>query len=158
MGNDRIYTVEFEGVSVSAQVDLFEIRPADDKPCEVVGLFLSQSSDLGDAASEILRYRVIRGHATSGSGGATPTPAPLNRSDSAAGFSAETCNTTIASTGTAVNLHSDSFNIAVGCALWLPEGCEWELTQADTALVVRLMAAPADALTMTGTLYVREQG
>lgn len=157
MGN-RMYTVEFEAVTVSAQVDFFELTPADDKPVEIVGLFLSQSSDVGDAASEILRYRVIRGHTTGGSGGATPTPRPLDRSNAAAGFASETCNTTIASAGTGLNLHSDTFNIAVGEKLWIPEGCEWEATQADTTIVVRLMAAPADALTMSGTLYVREQG
>ncbi len=155
---NRIYTVEFEAATVSAQVDFFEVTPADDKPVEVIGLFMAQSSDVGDAASEILRYRVIRGHTTGGSGGAAPTPRPLNRSDTAAGFAAETCNTTIASAGTGVNLHSDCFNIAIGCQLWLPEGCEWEATQADTTIVVRLMAAPTDALTMSGTLYVREQG
>lgn len=154
----QLYTVEFEAVAVTAQVDFFEIRPADDKPVQVVGLFLSQSSDVADAAEEILRYRVIRGHTTSGSGGATPTPAPLGRSAQAAGFSAETNNTTIASVGTTVNLHSDTFNIRTGLQLWLPEGCEWEASQADTSLVVRLMAAPADSLTMSGTLYVREQG
>lgn len=158
MSNDRIYTIEFEGTAVTAQVDFFELTPADDKPIEIVGLFLSQSSDTGDAASEILRYRVIRGHTTSGSGGSAPTPRPLNRSDAAAGFTAETLNTTIASAGTTHNLHSGCFNIAVGENLWLPEGCEWEASQADTTLVVRLMAAPADSLTMSGTLYVREQG
>ena len=66
----RIYTVEFEGTAVTAAVDFFELTPADDKPIEILGLFLSQSSDAGDAADELLRYRVIRGHTTSGSGGA----------------------------------------------------------------------------------------
>ena len=155
----REYTVEFEATAVTAQVDFFEISPADDKPCEVYGLFLSQSSDVADAAEEILRYRVIRGHATSGSGGSAPTPVPLNPSDGAAGFAGETLNTTIASTGTAVNLHSGMFNIRVGEALWLPEGAEWGVTQgAGVRLVVRLMAAPTDSLTMSGTLYVRELG
>ena len=154
----RIYTVEFEAVAVTAQVDLFELTPADDKPVEIVGLFLSQSSDAGDAQDELLRYRVIRGHATSGSGGSAPTPRPLNPSDATAGFTAETCNTTIASAGTPVNLHSDTFNVRAGLPLWLPERCEWGASQAGTTLVVRLMAAPADSLTMSGTLYVRELG
>jgi hypothetical protein len=154
----RIYTVEFEAVAVTAQVDFFEITPADDRPVDVLGLFLSQSSDVADAAEEILRYRVIRGHTTGGSGGATPTPRPLNRGDAAAGFTAETNNTTIASAGTGVNLHSDCFNVRAGLQLWLPDTCEWNASQADTTLVVRLMAAPADSLTMSGTLYCREQG
>jgi hypothetical protein len=57
-----------------------------------------------------------------------------------------------------VNLHSDAFNIRAGLPLWLPESCEWEAAQGDTTIVIRLMAAPADSLTMSGTLYVREQG
>lgn len=155
---DRVYTVEFEATAVTAAVDLFELTPGDDKPLEVLGLFLSQSSDVGDAAEEILRYRVIRGHTTGGSGGGAPTPRPLQRGDAAAGFTAETCNTTIASVGSPINLHSGAFNIRVGEALWLPDQCEWGVSQGDTTLVVRLMAAPADSLTMSGTLYVREQG
>jgi hypothetical protein len=158
MAQNRIYTVNFSAVAVTVAVDLFEIRPVSNKPVEVLGLFIGQSSDVGDAAAEILPYTVIRGFTTSGSGGATPTPAPLNRSDSAAGFSAETCNTTAATTGTTVTLHADTFHIAAGEKLWLPEGCEWEASAADTSLVVRLAAAPADSLTMSGTLYVREQG
>jgi len=158
MARDRVYTVEFEGVAVTAAVDFFQLTPADDKPIEIIGVFLGQSSDLGDAASEILRYRVIRGHATTGSGGASPTPRPLNRSGAAAGFTAMTNNTTVATAGTAINLHSDVFHIAAGLPLWLPEGCEWEASQTDTLIVVRLMAAPTDSLTMSGTLYVVEQG
>jgi hypothetical protein len=158
MSLGRPYTVEFEGVAVTAAVDLFEITPADDKPCEVYGLFVYQSSDVGDAAAENIRYRVIRGHTTSGSGGSAPTPAALDRSGAAAGFTAETCNTTAASAGTTVNLHSGVFNIAVGEQLWLPDGSEWGVSQGNTTLVVRLMAAPADSLTMSGTLYVRELG
>lgn len=159
MAMDRIYTVEFEGISVTAAVDFFQLTPADDRPIEILGLFLGQSSDVADAASEILRYRVIRGHTTTGSGGASPVARPLNRSGQTSGiFTAMTNNTTVATAGTTLNLHSDTFHIANGEKLWLPEGCEWEASQADTTIVVRLMAAPGDALTMSGTIYVREQG
>ncbi len=154
----RVYTVSFTAVAVTAAVDLFEITPADDKPIEVLGMFVSQSSDVGDAASEILPYRVIRGHTVSGSGGATTTPVPIDRSGAASGFTAETNNTTAANTGTTTNLLCAAFNVMVGEALWLPEGCFWEASQADTTLVVRLVAAPADSLTMSGTLYLRENG
>lgn len=158
MARGRVYTVEFEGVATTVATDLFELQPADDKPVSIFGLFVSQSSDLGDAAEEILRYRVIRGHTSSGAGGTAPTPRPVNRSDAAAGFSAEVNNTGAASGGSTVNLHSDAFNIRTGLQLWLPEGAEWSASQADTTLVVRLMAAPADSLTMSGTLYVEEGG
>jgi hypothetical protein len=156
--SDRVYTVSFTEVAVTTAVDVFEIRPADDKPCEVIGLFMSQSTDFGDSASEIIPYRVIRGFTSTGTGGATPTPTPVNRSDGAAGFQADTNNTGAATTGSTVDLHSGAFNIAVGEALWLPEGCEWSVTQADTTLVVRLASAPADSIDLSGTLYVREFG
>lgn len=152
----RIYSAEFEAVAVTAQVDFFEITCADDKPVSIIGLFLSQSSDVGDAAEEILRYRVIRGHTTSGSGGAAPTPVLIHPDDSAAGAAVETNNTTIASAGTAVNLHSDTFNVRQGLALWLPPEAYWRSSQAAGLLVVRLMAAPADSLTMSGTVYFLE--
>jgi hypothetical protein len=155
-----MYTAEFEAVTVRAAtaVDFFQLAPVDDKPIEVVGLFLAQSSDVGDAQEELLRYRVIRGHNVSGSGGATPTPRQVNRSDAAVGTTAQTCNTTIASSGSPVNLHSDVFNIRAGLPLWLPEGCGWHAGQGDGTLVVRLMAGPADDLTMSGTIYFRELG
>jgi hypothetical protein len=155
---DRLYTVSFTAIAVTVAVDIFELTPADDKPIEIVGFFWGQSSDYGDAQAEILPYRVIRGFTSAGSGGATTTPRPLNRSGAASGFSAKTNNTTGATTGTTVDLHADTINVQVGEKLWLPEGAEWEASQADTTLIVRLGAAPADSLTTSGTLYVREQG
>jgi hypothetical protein len=153
-----MYSVSFTGTAVTAAVDLFEITPADDKPVEIVGLFVAQSSDFGDAQAEQIGYRVIRGFTTSGSGGSAPTPAPLHSTDPAAGFAAETCNTTVATTGTTTDLHAGVINMQAGEYMWLPEGCEWGVSQADTRLVIRLIAAPADSLTVSGTLYVREQG
>lgn len=152
----RVYAVSFEGTAVTAQVDFFELTPADDKPCRLLGLMLSQSSDTGDAAEEILRIKVIRGHATSGSGGSAATPVPVNSVDTAAGATAETLNTIIASTGTAVDLLADAFNIRSGYQLWWTPETAPVVNQGNTCVVVRLMAAPADSLTMSGTLYFEE--
>lgn len=155
---DRAYSVSFTAVAVTAQQDFFEITPADDKPCKVVGLFLGQSSDAADAQDEQLAIRVIRGFTTSGSVGSAATPRPLNPSDTAAGFAAEVNNTTVATTGTTNDLHCDSFNVRAGYPLWIPDGLEWVVSQGQTSLVVRLITTPADSLTMSGTLYVVEQG
>jgi hypothetical protein len=152
----RLYAVSFTEVAVTAAVDMFEIRPADDKAVEVVGLFIAQSSDFGDAQAENIPYRVIRGFTTSGSGGAAPTPVPMDPNTAAAGFTAETNNTAAATTGTTVDLHASTFNIAVGEALWLPEGAGWKATQTNTSLVVRLASLPLDSIDFSGTLYVKE--
>lgn len=156
--NGRIYTVNFAAVSVSAAQDFFELTPADDKPVEIVGLFLAQTgvADVGDAAEEMLRFSIIRGYTASGSGGSAPTGIPVKTPDSAAGFAAEVNNTTVANTGTAVVLHEDAFNVRAGYANWWPDGAEPFCSQASTTIVVRLNSAPADAITLSGTLYVRE--
>ena len=153
--NGRIYTVVFSAVAVSAAQDLFEITPADDKPIEIVGIELGQSSDAGDAQDELLQISLIRGHTTSGSGGSAPTPTPLSPAESAAGFTAEVNNTTIASAGTTTTLSTTCWNVRAGYINWWPEGMRPTATQANTTIVVR-QTAPADAITMSGTLYVRE--
>ena len=159
MSQGRVYSVVFGAVSVSAAQDFFEISPADDKPVQLVGITFDQTgnSDVGDAAEEMLRWSVIRGHSTGGSGGSAPTPRPMAPNDAAAGFAAEVNNTTVASAGTAVTLHEGAFNVRAGCIFWWPEGCEPAATQGNTTIVVRGVA-PADAITLSGTLYVREMG
>lgn len=156
--NPRFYTVAFEAVAVTAQSDLFELTPADDKPIAIFGLFIGQTTDFGDTQDEGARYQIVRGHTTSGSGGSTATPRMLNRSDSTAGFTCEINNSTIASAGTTHILHTSVFNVRVGENMWLPAGAWWSASQTDTTLVVRLSAAPADSLTMSGVAYVAEFG
>lgn len=154
----RIYAASFTAVAATAAQDLFEIAPADDKPVYLHAVYLMQTTDLGDAAEEVLRVSVLRGHATSGSGGSTATPRPMMPSDTAFGGVAEVNNTTIASAGTAVELHVDGWNIRVPYQLvWTPETRPF-CTQAQGLIVVRLMAAPADSVTISGTLLLEELG
>lgn len=159
MQNGRIYTVVFGAVSCSAAQDFWEITPADDKPIELVGFTIDQTgvADVGDAAEEFIRWTVIRGYTSSGSGGSAPTPAPIKRGIAAAGFASEVNNTTVANTGTAVTLHEGAFNVRGDYIFWWPEGTEPDCSQADTRIVIRI-PAPADAITLSGTLYVREYG
>ncbi len=152
----RLYSVEFSKVEVSLDSDLFELTPADDKPIAIHAVFLAQSSDLADAAEEILNFKILRGHTTSGSGGSSSTPAPLNPIDTAAGFTCEVNNTTIATVGTVVDLHSGSWNIRTGLQLVLPPDQRRYATEANTTIIVRLMEDLADAVTMSGTCYVEE--
>ncbi len=153
-----IYTVEFEAAAIAAlsgDYDLFEFTPADDRPIELVGLHLYVTSELGDAQDEWLRLRIIRGHTTSGGGTAT-TPRPVNPRAAAAGFTAETVGATIATLGTPINVWSGAMNVRAGFEMWFPDGCGPRADQADTTMVVRLMAAVADDVTMSGTAFVLE--
>jgi hypothetical protein len=155
----RMYTVEFENVTVTTaggDADLFELDAGADKPIEVVGYKIVTTSEVQEAQEEWLRLRWIRGHTTSGSTpNSTPTPRPMSPADAAAGFTCEVYNTTIASAGTAVNLESWAFQVRAGDSLFYPESCGHWTSGADL-LVLRLLAAPADDVVMSATLWVNE--
>lgn len=150
------YNVSSENVAVTAIQDLCELRPADDRPILLHGFQIGQSSDVGDAAEEMLRVEVRRGHTTSGSGGSAPTPAPLDPASPAAAFAAEVNNTTIASGGTTVLLWAGTVNVRTGELILFPPELLIKARESNTTLVVRLLAAPADSLSMSCTFFVEE--
>lgn len=157
----RIYATVFENASITTangDYDLFEVAPADDKICIIHSMHLHNVSEVGDAEEEMLRIKVIRGHTTSGSGGGTANETPLDPGNAAASYVGEIHNPTIASTGTPVDLWAGTFNVRSGLDyIWTPE-TRPIVTQAQGLLVVRLMAAVADDMLMSGTLYVEEIG
>lgn len=155
----RIYAVIFENVAVSATQDLFELTPADDKPVRIHSLNLSNvggTGDAGDASEEFYRLTITRGHTTGGSGGTAPTPTPLDPNGPAAGFVSEVNNTTKATAGTTTVPFSDGMNSRIPYEKqWAPED-QIQASQGNTTIVVRLEAAPADAINLSGTLLVEE--
>ena len=157
----RVYTVEFENVAVTAAQDLFEIDPADDVPVRLARLQLSQSTETGDAAEEMLRLKVIRGNTTGGSGGTAAAENAIDSNDPAATFASEVNNTTEASAGTEVDLWSHSWNVRMPLdQVWLiwPDGADSRprCDEGDGFIVVRLLSTPLDSVTMNGTLTVVE--
>lgn len=158
MAQRGVYTVVFTSQTIaqsSGDYDLFELVPADDRPIELVALFLGNKSEVGDAQDEMIDYSFITDYTTSSNGTAT-TPRPTDSRDGAAGFTAETVGATVATTGTPITLHSDTFNVRGGLQLILPEIIRPKVDQADTALYIRMTSAVADDLTLSGTAYVRE--
>lgn len=153
-----VYTVSFDQQTIAAasgDYDLFELVPADDRPIELVALFLGNKSEVGDAQDEMLAITILSDLTTSSNGTST-TPRPLDSRDGSAGFTAETVGSTVATTGTAITLHVDTFNVRGGYQLILPEIMRPKVDQGDTAMYVRLTTAAADDLTLSGTAYIRE--
>lgn len=153
-----VYTVSFDQQTIAAasgDYDLFELVPADDRPIELVALFLGNKSEVGDAQDEMLALSIVTDYTVSSNGTAT-TPRPLDSRDGAAGFSAETVGSTVANTGSPITVHVDTFNVRAGYQLILPEIMRPKVDQGDTAMYVRLTTAAADDLTLSGTAYVRE--
>lgn len=156
----RMYSVSFSEVAVTAVQDLFNILfGAND-----VGVFhrltLSQSSEEGDVQDEQLyiSIRRVTGAPTDGTGGATPTAQKFQDGDAAAGTTNRTNDAaTQLSGGTNVILHSEAWNIRNGYDLYPAPEDRW-IFQPSTRLLVELEEAPADSVTMSGTLWFEEIG
>lgn len=154
----RAYTIPIAAVASPAAIwDAWELLAASTKPCKITRIVFGQTTDLQDANEEALTCSVIRGHTTSGSGGSTTTPQPLDDVDTAAGLVAETMNTTIASAGTAETTHVITFNLRVGLDHIFPPGKEPKVHQVITndRTCIRI-SAPADTVTCSGYVEVEE--
>jgi len=155
----RMYCCDFAATSETVAIDVFEFTPADDKPIAIHGFRLGQSSDFGDAQEEIIPVTLVRGHATSGSGGNAAANPPANGASGAtSGFTFESGNTTQASAGTGVVIGRWSWNVRAGLDVTLTPEQRRECSQGNTLLVLRLAAAPADALTIFASADVEENG
>jgi hypothetical protein len=149
-----MYTATFEEVAVTAVQDLFEIVSAADSVTVIHSIKISQSSDAGDSESEQLNMLIHRG-STSGSGGSTPTPAPMNLGDAAFGGTVEANNTSQSTEGTI--LGSYCFNVMAGLDIvFTPE--ERIVISPSGRVIIELQTAPNDSLTMSGTVVLEEIG
>lgn len=153
-----IYFATFSAVAVSAAQDIFEITAPTGIPVAIREITFGQYSDFGDAQAELISIVLRRGHTTTGSGGSTLTPE--TRTGLAGATAAQSVvkanNTTVATSGTAVNLIADTFNVAAGWTYRpLPE--ERIILQPGIRLVARI-TLPTDAITANGTLVFEELG
>lgn len=154
----RIYSATFTGVAVTVAQDLFDIAPADDKIVIIHGIYLSQTTELAEAAEEQLLVRLIRGFATVGSGGGAFTPVMFNEHQGAAASTVRINDTTIAVVGAGATdvIWSESYNIRSGWQFLPPPEMRPVVKQTSTRLVVQLTNAPADSTTMNGTMIWEE--
>jgi hypothetical protein len=153
----RTYTVPISGVaSPAAPFDLWEFVPASNKPIAIMRIVIAQTGE-PTTEEEQLALQIVSGHTTSGSGGGTPTPSRAAKTDTAAGFTAETMNTTIASGGTAETFGDMAWNTRAGVDIPF-SGEEAFQSSAAERVVIRCPVAPADAVTIRGTVWVMELG
>lgn len=155
----RIYKTLFSGVAVTAQQDLFEILAATAKTIKILRIELSQSTEVGDAQEEGLSIKLTRGigTVTSGSGGSTHTPQPIDDDDAASGATVEINNTTkmVAGTGSLEVLESWNWNVRVPFSMpLLPE--ERHVIAPGNRLTIELATTPADSITMSGVVTFQE--
>jgi hypothetical protein len=152
-----MYTAVFQAVAVTAAQDLFTIITSSTAAVVVHAIYIGQSSDFGDAQDELLRIALKRGMTSNGSGGGTYTPVPLVPTDAAFGGTCRINDTTASSGGTIVVLDEQCFNVRSGY-VFVPTPEMRSVVQASTGgrFAVNLVAAPADSLTVSGTIYFEE--
>jgi hypothetical protein len=157
MPNGNGYSVIFNAVSVTAQQDLFEVTAGTGKPFDLLGLILTQSSEVGDAQEEGLNILIKTGATTTGTGGTTPTAIPRSLGSTAFGGTPKVNNTTKATAGTIVTNDVINWNVRVPLVLfWTPES--WLTCTGGARMTIELATTPADVIVMSGTIYLHEMG
>jgi hypothetical protein len=152
-----LYGANFSAQAVTTATDLFEITPAADRPAVIYSLTAGQTTDLGDAAEEILMIGVYR-DATAGSGGTAATEYGYNNA-----AATPTIGTAIRMLGTASTggtlIDIIPWNIRVPL-IWVPipemRPKFSNLAAEGPTSTFRLIAAPADSLTISATLIWAE--
>ena len=149
-----MYTAVFTDVAVTVAQDFFELTAPSDAVVVIHSCYIFQNTDFGDAAAEGLTINITR-YSTGGSGGANATERPLEVGFPASGSAVETNNTTQG--GTPVVIHSEGFNVQAGWA-YRPTPEERPVVSPSGIIAIELPSAPADSLTMSGTLTFEEIG
>ncbi len=155
----RKYAINFSSVAVTAVQDLYEVLVPADAVMILHRLTVTQETEEGDAQDEQLKCSISRviGAPTSGSGGGTPTPIALEEGDAAAGITAETNNDTQLTGGTKTVLHEEAWNVRAGWD-YFPPPEHRPVFSPSTRCLVELEEAPADSVTISGTMVVEELG
>lgn len=152
----RIYTAQFSAVGVTAAQDLFEIVAPSDAIVVIHDITIGQTSDKGDAEEELLLIQWKSGATTSGSGGSSCTPVPKELGDAAFGGTCEVNNTTQAADGTIVTHYSWVWNVRAPLQVIFTPETRPVLSPSRRAVLT--IPAPADSLTMDGTITLEEIG
>jgi hypothetical protein len=152
------YSAPIDALAFTTATDVFEITPAADRAIVLLGMRLCQTTDLGDANEEVLRIGLYR-DATAGSTGTALTEVKYgNDAGTNTVQTAVVANRGTASTGgTLIDI--------IGWNIRIP--LEWfpvpelrpkfsNLAAEGPVSTFRLMAAPADSVTVSGCLYWTE--
>lgn len=153
-----IYAANFSATAITTATDLFEITVAADRPIIIYGLTAGQTTDLSDAAEEVLMIGVYR-DATAGSTGTAATEYIYN--NTAVGVTATAAVVTLRGTpstgGTLIDIIP--WNIRMPLAWFpLPEMRPKfsNIAAEGPVSTFRLIAAPTDSITASAVLYWTE--
>jgi hypothetical protein len=153
-----VHAANFSAQAITTATDLFEMTPVVDRPVVIYGLSLSQTTDLGDAAEEVLCIGLYR-DVTAGSTGTAATEYVYT--NVAAGVTPTmqvvTLRGTASTGGTLIDIICWNIRIPL---LWIPipemRPKFSNIAAEGPVSSFRLIAAPADSITASGVLYWSE--
>ncbi len=151
----RVYVATFKDVAVTLAQDLFSLNPGANKPVSIHAVYISQTTEVKDAAEEGLTIELITGNTTVGSGGSALTAGPMNLNDAVDAATVRSNDTTEVSAGTAVSKHVEAWNVRMPF-IWHPAPEDRIFTSNTFFFAAQLITAPADSITMNGTLVFEE--
>ena len=146
----RMYTAQFTATAVTAQQDLFQIE-ALVTPAIIHAVYISQSSDVGDASAAMVSIRFHRATDVVTDDLAT---VQLDKGDATQTADVAINETTELVTGLEV-IHSEDWNIALPF-IWLPPPEMRISVEIGNVFIVNMNTT--DTLTMSGTIYFSEEG
>ncbi len=124
-----VFTATFSAITLTnagGSQDLMELVPDATTRLRLLEIEIMQYSDIGAATAdlaaaemEIVSILVMRGHTTTGSGGAAVTPGNLNSYGRASVTTVAKNNTTLATSGTIVTLLATGWHLQAGF-IWRP--------------------------------------
>lgn len=152
------YSAVMNAEAVTGATDLFECTPAADRAMIILALKLCQTTDLQDAAEEVLRIGIYT-DVTAGSTGTAITEVPYtNESGTAANTAAVVTNRGTPSTGGTL-IDIIGWNIRVPL-FWEPPPMApvkfSNITAEGPVSSFRLLTAPTDSITISGSLIWTE--
>lgn len=141
------YTASQDAQAITTAVDIFHITVATDVPIRVWGLDIGNTTDLGDTNEETLRIGIYRG-VSGGGGGSALTEVPLH--DRNPTVTAAVVGQGTASTGGTL-MKTILWNVRQAGPAWIAQhpGAALRVSAANDPIAFRLLAAPADSITLS---------
>lgn len=154
----RLYTANFENVSMSAAQDLFEVKGASGKVVRILRCWLGLTpTTLATAQSLRTQCRFLPATVTDGSGGTTPTFRRLDVGDAAASATVLANNTSQASTnGTAAVLATSGDHIYAGVVYDFQMMKAVPIIGASEAFTFELLSTVSGTVAMSGGVLIEE--
>lgn len=149
----RIYSASFEGVSIAAAHDFFQIIAAAGLPVEILSVYLGQYSS---TASAMRRVNLRRLDTAGGTGGSSPTVRRRGGDGDGTSAATVTANNTSLATGGVV-MQTLIYNDLNGL-VWQPIPEERIWLQGSQRFVCRMVTGPSPSIDMSGTVVWAEHG